>query len=84
MPPGSRPVDRPGCQIKMRRPGRRSLPEPARARRESPRFAETRLIAVTGYGQEGDIARSRSAGFDEHLVKPVDPDRLLNTLRPEG
>jgi PAS domain S-box-containing protein len=31
-----------------------------------------RLVAVTGYGQEADRARSQDAGFDEHLVKPVD------------
>ena len=31
-----------------------------------------RLIAVTGYGQQDDRQRSREAGFDAHLVKPVD------------
>jgi CheY-like chemotaxis protein len=30
------------------------------------------LIAVTGYGQESDRARSKAAGFDHHLVKPID------------
>ena len=30
------------------------------------------LIAVTGYGRDEDFARSRAAGFDHHLVKPVD------------
>jgi PAS domain S-box-containing protein len=35
-----------------------------------------RLIALTGYGQEQDHARSREAGFDAHLVKPVDLERL--------
>jgi PAS domain S-box-containing protein len=50
--------------------------------RQMPPFAETRLIAVTGYGQEGDVERSQSAGFNDHLVKPVDPDHLLNTLQP--
>lgn len=34
------------------------------------------LIAVTGYGQESDRARSRAAGFDHHLVKPVDLSKL--------
>ncbi|MCC7546396.1 MAG: PAS domain S-box protein [Burkholderiales bacterium] len=41
------------------------------------------LIAVTGYGQEEDRRRVRAAGFDHHLVKPVDPDaleRLMNSL----
>jgi DNA-binding response OmpR family regulator len=42
------------------------------------------LIAVTGYGQESDRARGREAGFDHHLVKPVDLEvlrRLLAELR---
>lgn len=36
-----------------------------------------RLIAQTGYGQAADVARSSDAGFDIHLIKPVDPARLL-------
>jgi CheY-like chemotaxis protein len=39
------------------------------------------LIALTGYGQDHDRARARSAGFDEHLVKPVDTAKLLRTVR---
>ncbi len=39
-----------------------------------------RLIAVTGYGQETDKARSRAAGFDDHLVKPVGLEVLLGSL----
>jgi CheY-like chemotaxis protein len=38
---------------------------------------ETVLIAVTGHGQTEDRQRSREAGIDHHLVKPVDPDVLL-------
>ncbi|GAC1471400.1 MAG: hypothetical protein NVSMB9_17510 [Isosphaeraceae bacterium] len=38
------------------------------------------LVALTGYGQEGDLARSRSVGFDDHLVKPVNLDRLRTLL----
>jgi DNA-binding response OmpR family regulator len=34
------------------------------------------LIALTGWGQEDDRRRTRLAGFDHHLVKPVDPDAL--------
>ena len=30
------------------------------------------LVAVTGYGRDDDVRRSREAGFDDHLVKPVD------------
>jgi signal transduction histidine kinase len=36
-----------------------------------------RLVALTGYGQAEDRARSRAAGFQEHLVKPIDGDVLL-------
>ncbi len=38
------------------------------------------LVALTGYGQPEDVRRAREAGFDEHMVKPVDLDRLLETL----
>ncbi len=38
------------------------------------------LIALTGYGQPDDIARARDAGFDAHLLKPVDPDALAKVL----
>lgn len=40
--------------------------------RELPELNEIKLIALTGYGQESDRRRSREAGFDDHLVKPVD------------
>jgi CheY-like chemotaxis protein len=40
-----------------------------------------RLIAVTGFGQDNDRERSRAAGFDAHLVKPVEMDTLLAVLR---
>ena len=38
------------------------------------------LIALTGYGQEADRNEALLAGFDEHLVKPVDPDLLYRLL----
>lgn len=38
------------------------------------------LIAISGYGQESDRRRARQAGFDHHLVKPVDHDDLINLL----
>ena len=40
--------------------------------RQLPGLADVRLVALTGYGQARDRARSRAAGFDLHLVKPVD------------
>ena len=45
---------------------------------------ELRLIALTGYGQERDVRAAADAGFDMHMVKPVDPDRLLAVLREFG
>jgi signal transduction histidine kinase/ActR/RegA family two-component response regulator len=40
-----------------------------------------RLVALTGWGQEEDRRRSREAGFDEHVIKPIDPAALLTLLR---
>jgi CheY-like chemotaxis protein len=39
-----------------------------------------RLIALTGYGQAADRARALEAGFDVHLLKPVDPARLRELI----
>lgn len=39
------------------------------------------LIALTGYGQPADIDAALAAGFHAHMVKPVDPDKLLSLLR---
>src|SRR5262249_12008174 len=52
----------------------------ARELRADPRFASTRLIALTGYGQAADRERALSAGFDDHVVKPPDLDHLLRLL----
>ncbi len=38
------------------------------------------LVAMTGYGQDEDRRRAEEAGFDHHLVKPVDPDTLQELL----
>jgi two-component system, sensor histidine kinase len=38
------------------------------------------LIALTGYGQAEDRRRTTQAGFDAHIVKPVDPDHLARVL----
>ncbi|MEJ0037056.1 MAG: ATP-binding protein [Gammaproteobacteria bacterium] len=40
-----------------------------------------RLVAVTGYGQPADRRRAHAAGFDEHMVKPVEPTVLQDFLR---
>jgi CheY-like chemotaxis protein len=52
----------------------------ARAIRKEPWGASMVLVALTGWGQEGDRQRSKEAGFDHHLVKPVDPRMLLQLL----
>jgi signal transduction histidine kinase/ActR/RegA family two-component response regulator len=49
--------------------------------RGRPWGAAVRLVAVTGWGQAQDRARVRAAGFDDHFVKPVDPELLLARLR---
>jgi signal transduction histidine kinase/ActR/RegA family two-component response regulator len=54
--------------------------ELARRLRADPRFHSLRLVALTGYGRESDEIRAREAGFDVHLVKPVELDRLLQAL----
>ncbi len=42
------------------------------------------MVAVTGWGREHDLRATREAGFDEHLVKPVEPDRLRAILAACG
>jgi len=41
------------------------------------------IVAITGWGQEGDRQRSREAGFDHHFTKPVDIERLLELIDRE-
>ena len=54
--------------------------ELARQLRAQSETAAATLIAVTGYGQERDRRNSLAAGFDEHMVKPLDIDRLQALL----
>ncbi len=48
----------------------------ARHLRTLPAFGATRIIALTGYGASEARENARKAGFDQHLVKPVDADEL--------
>ena len=51
------------------------------------RTAKARMIAVTGYGTDADRRKSREAGFEQHMVKPVDPaalERVLANLEVPG
>jgi PAS domain S-box-containing protein len=54
--------------------------EVARRIREQPWGKRIMLVALTGWGQDQDRQKSRDAGFDAHLVKPVDPAALLKLL----
>jgi len=58
--------------------------ELARRIRHDPAGADIRLVAMTGYGRPEDRARALAAGFDAHLVKPVDPRRLQDVLDSEA
>ncbi len=65
--------------LDIRMPGMDGL-EVARRLRQRPEFERTLLVAVTGWGQEADRRQSERAGFNRHLVKPVDPAELQNLL----
>ena len=58
--------------------------EVARRLRQTPELKDIRLIAATGYGQDADRQRSEEAGFDYHLVKPIDPEKLQTVLEMLG
>lgn len=53
----------------------------ARALRADGATRGARLVALTGFDGEDDAARAREAGFDLHVVKPLDPSRLESLLR---
>ena len=57
-----------------------SGPEVAERIRAHPRGQAVMLVAVTGYGQPEDRARSQAAGFDLHAVKPVDVESLMQSI----
>jgi len=50
-----------------------------RLRREG--FHDTKIIAITGYGQKDSVARSLEEGFDHHLIKPVQIETLVALLK---
>ena len=54
--------------------------EVAKRLRQQPALQNVVLVAMTGYGQETDRQRSQEAGFDHHLVKPVDHKQLSEVL----
>ena len=54
--------------------------EVARQIRQRPWGTDVKLIALSGWGQDADRARSHDAGIDVHLVKPADTSQLLRLL----
>ncbi len=58
--------------------------EVARRLRQLPKARRAWLVAVTGYGQPADRQRGHEAGFDEHQLKPVDPQALAEMIERVG
>ena len=56
--------------------------EAARAIRREPWAVRVVLVALSGWSRDADRQRSLDAGFDHHLVKPVDPAHLMQILDP--
>ena len=54
--------------------------EAARRLRQNPATADIPLIAATGYSHHRQLAMAREAGFDQVVVKPVDPDKLVEEI----
>jgi CheY-like chemotaxis protein len=54
--------------------------EVARRIRADPELAQVRLIALTGWGTDADRRRTLESGFDDHWVKPVEPDKLKSLV----
>ncbi len=55
----------------------------ARALRQDPRFQSARMVAISGYAQESDQARSKEAGFDHHFAKPLNVRKLMEVIDEE-
>ena len=54
--------------------------EVAKMMQNTPALESVRLIAVTGYGQADDFNQTRQAGFEHHLVKPIDFEVLRHVI----
>jgi len=52
----------------------------ARAIRGAPWGQAMILVALTGWGRTRDLEAARAAGFDDYLLKPVDPEKLLEVI----
>jgi CheY-like chemotaxis protein len=62
-------------------PGMDGFAVAAQLRKEG--LAGRMLVALTGYGEQQDKDRAQKAGFDHHLVKPINPDTLQKLLAPK-
>lgn len=58
--------------------------ELARRLRRAERTRRMRLVALTGWGQDADRALAEAAGFDMHLTKPAEPERILAAIEADG
>jgi len=67
------------CLLDLGLPGMNGC-ELARRLRALPETAGCRLIALSGYGQPEDLRRTAAAGFDHHVVKPMEFDAILKLL----
>jgi CheY-like chemotaxis protein len=54
--------------------------EVARRLRADPSLASVKLLALTGWGAPGDLERTKQAGFQAHLTKPIEPQALQECL----
>ena len=66
------------CDIGL--PGKFDGLEVAKLMRQNEKMRSACLIALSGYGQAEDIKATRQAGFNHHLVKPADFDKLINLV----
>ena len=74
------PTDAPDCAIIDIGLPRKNGLELMKEMREIESLKDTVFIALTGYGQTSDQLEILAAGFDAHLVKPIDANRLLETI----
>jgi two-component system CheB/CheR fusion protein len=54
--------------------------EVAKRLRTEPALHDALLVAITGYGHKNDVLRAKDAGFDHHLIKPIEPEALNGVI----
>jgi CheY-like chemotaxis protein len=58
--------------------------EVARRMRDDLGLCDALLVALSGYGEDRHLRRAREAGFDQHVIKPVDTATLEKLLKPQA